>query len=192
MRSSVRLLLSILGSFALMLLLTRFETVLHPWGLVILEVAGVGAVAGLLGRSAPLSALGSVVGGLAGTYLSLYTGIQLWNPSPIASDLLPIRLLMLGGTAAVGAVVGHIVRGVPAKGPEPIKTVEEPITQQPEVEKVTAPEQKPVMEQAASVVEAGHQAEYFEVQTRICKFCSSVIPAESVFCPMCGNKLVEV
>jgi hypothetical protein len=193
MRGSVRLGLSVLGSLALVLFLTRFEKT-GSLTLIFLEVAGSGALAGLLGRSASLSALGSLVGGLAGTYLAVSMGVPLWNPSPTPSDLLIIRLFMLGGIAAVAAVVGYIARVRPRERVKD-ESVESPGIKQPIAEKKPTLETKIVQEpeiEPATTVESKASSEYIEVQTRICKFCLNVIPAESVFCPMCGNKLVEV
>lgn len=191
MHRAVRLALSTAATLALVLVLTRIESNFTALIAVLLNVALVGAVAGVIGQSSPLSALSVVIGGIAGLYISMFMGVQLWNPSPIASDLMVIRLLMLGGAAGVAAISGYALRVRPAEKP-----IQQPAAG-PSVTEVSAPGvekagEVEVISKSAEQVEVSMPTGRVEVQTRICKFCASVIPAESVFCPMCGNKLVEV
>ncbi|MEM4315979.1 MAG: zinc ribbon domain-containing protein [Nitrososphaerota archaeon] len=197
MRGALRLALSIAATFALLLVITRLESNLSPMTVIILNVALVGFVAGALGRSASLAALGLVVGGTAGLVFNMLIGTQLWNPSPTPSDLMVVRLLLLGAAAAVAAVAGYALRvREAAKELEAEKPVSEAAPSHPPTPAVSPPiivgEQAKSPTMPASTVEEGAAGGYVELQTRICKFCASVIPAESVFCPMCGNKLVEV
>lgn len=190
MHGALRLALSIAATFALVLALTRIESNFIPLIAVLLNVALVGAVAGVIGQSAPLSALSVVIGGIAGLYISAFMGVQLWNPSPVPSDLMVVRLLLIGAAACVAAVSGYALRVRPAK---PIqKPAAEPQALEVAPSEVEKAGEVGVISKPAEQVEVSIPAGHVEIQTRICKFCASVIPAESVFCPMCGNKLVEV
>ncbi|MDW8360522.1 MAG: zinc ribbon domain-containing protein, partial [Candidatus Caldarchaeum sp.] len=96
----------------------------------------------------------------------------------VPMDLPIIRSLLIGATALSAAAVGLVASKLLARPRSPAKKAEavKPVKKE-EVELEAASEL--VLEPP---VEPGN---------RICKFCSSVIPAESVFCPMCGARLVE-
>jgi hypothetical protein len=178
--------LGALASFFIVFLMARLETNPQALYLVIVQVVGLGVASGLLSRGGGLAALASAVGGLAGLTLNLQSGVVLWSPSSVGSDLVIIRLLLLGASAAIAAVVGYGFRVKPT--PKPVEG-ERMVQQKGVAVESRAPVEPPKIE---AQVEEAVQPEYVEIQSRICKFCSSVIPAESVFCPMCGHKLVEV
>lgn len=186
MRASLRMGLGALASFLVVFLMARLESNPQALYLVIAQVVGSGVAAGLLSRGGALAALASAVGGLAGLILNIRIGTYLWNPSPTSLDLIPIRLLLLGASAGIAAVMGYGFRLKPVPPPVEEKKIETP--SMGVVEEKPSPEPPKIEAQ----VEEAARPEYVEIQSRICKFCYSVIPAESRFCPMCGQKLVEV
>lgn len=142
-----------------------------------MSVAVIALVVGFVANSASIAALATAIGGLASFLAALSLNLSLWSPSPYPSDLLAVRGMIFGATVLLSSGVGFISSGLlPRKPKEPQKTVE--AAPQPEAVK----EQEKTQEQRPEPAELG---------MKICKFCQNVIPTESVFCPMCGVKLVE-
>jgi len=170
MRRLLRLAAGILTAFAVTFLLSLAEPITPiPAQPAILAVALTAVLAGLLTGSGLLAAVSAVSGSLAALLLALWLGVVLYNPSPIPSDLYMIRLMLIGLTGLLASGVGYVLGGVSGGKTVGAKPAE-----------VTG-------KKTASVVpEVGQVAE-----SRVCKFCTSIIPAESVYCPMCGTKLVE-
>ncbi len=158
-------------AFAITFLLSLAEPITpYPAQPAILAVVLAAAVAGVLTGSGPIAALAVGSGSLAAFVLALLLGISLYNPSPTPSDLNVVRLMLIGLSsilsAGVGYVSGKVFVGNIVKA-KPAEVVEEKkVETTPAVEKQVA-------------------------GNRVCKFCGSVIPAESIYCPMCGTKLVE-
>jgi predicted membrane channel-forming protein YqfA (hemolysin III family) len=167
----LRLAAGVLTAFAITFLLSLAEPITpNPAQPAILAVVLAAAVAGVLTGSGPTAALSVGSGTLAAFVLAIWLGISLYNPSPTPSDLYVVRLMLIGIScmlsAGVGYVSGKVFVGKAVKA-KPAEVVEEnKVETAPAVEKQIA-------------------------GNRVCKFCGSIIPAESIYCPMCGTKLVE-
>lgn len=149
--------------------------------IVVFSVVVTALVVGFVAGSAAVAALATVLGGFTSFVIVYFLGFNLWTPSPIASDLPIVRSLVLGATALFASGAGYLsaslfpAKQLPKVEKQPVSEVKE------ELRKEVAPQQ----EQKYPLVQPAEQA------MKICKFCTSVIPVESVFCPMCGAKLVE-
>ncbi|MEM0384441.1 MAG: hypothetical protein QXS57_05050 [Candidatus Caldarchaeum sp.] len=168
-----------LASFAIMILLSTLEfTAEQPAQPVVAAVVLAAVAAGFAGRSPVRAAVGVLIGGVAAFTLASLWGVKLWSPSPVPSDLPVIRMMLIGGTALLAAGVGLVASEILSK-PKPSGLKEE----------TPKPAKQPVVE--LEVVKKEVREAVPEPGNRVCKFCENVIPAESVFCPMCGAKLVE-
>ncbi|MEM1943368.1 MAG: zinc ribbon domain-containing protein [Candidatus Caldarchaeum sp.] len=168
-----------LASFAIIFLLSTLEfTAEQPIQLVVAAVVLAAVAAGFAGRSPFRAAVGVLIGGAAAFTLAYFWGVRLWSPSPVPSDLPVVRMMLIGGTALLAAGVGLVASEIISK-PKPSGLKEE----KPKPVKQPVVELEVVKKEVRDVVQ--------EPGNRVCKFCESVIPAESVFCPMCGAKLVE-
>ncbi|MDW7977208.1 MAG: zinc ribbon domain-containing protein [Candidatus Caldarchaeum sp.] len=179
MNNYIRLASAALASFAIMFLLSTMElSSPQPTQVILISMVLAAVASGFAGGSALKAAVGAVIGGVSAFILGFYWGVSFWSPSPVPMDLPIIRSLLIGATALSAAAVGLVASKLLARPRSPAKKAEavKPVKKE-EVELEAASEL--VLEPP---VEPGN---------RICKFCSSVIPAESVFCPMCGARLVE-
>ncbi|MCS7110227.1 MAG: hypothetical protein NZ956_02000 [Candidatus Caldarchaeum sp.] len=181
MRTLVKLALSMAIAFAVTLLHHYLEQVWeNPLQPVILSITVTALVVGFVANSASVAALATVVGGAASFVTAYLLGFNLWTPSPIPSDLPIIRSFIIGVTAILSSGIGYVSANLFVKKPKEIEKAE-PVVPEPAKHESTEPE--PVVERPVVPTP--------EPGMKICKFCQSIIPAESVFCPMCGVKLVE-
>lgn len=182
MRTLTKFLAGAALSYGLTFLLQYVEQLVeNPVQPVILSVAATALATGFVVGSASMAAFAFIVGGVASFFSAYFLGFSLWSPSPVPSDLPTIRLLILGGTALLTAGTGYVSARMFAAKHEP-KTIGPPVAEQ-----TAQPVEAEGTQEALSVTvpTPGEQA------MKVCKFCQSVIPSESVFCPMCGAKLVE-
>ncbi|MEM0440851.1 MAG: hypothetical protein QXY84_03010 [Candidatus Caldarchaeum sp.] len=157
------------------------QLVENPIQPVVLSVTATALATGFVVGSAATAALAVLVGAVASFFSAYFLGFFLWSPSPIPSDLPTIRLLIIGGTALLTAGFGYVSGRMFAAKPKPEEVslqVTEQFAQPAEVEETTK-------KTSATVPVQMEQA------MKVCKFCQNVIPSESIFCPMCGAKLVE-
>jgi len=185
--------------------------------LAVLSVAASGLAAGVGGRRAFESAAGAGAGSAAAQLLAVNQHLQLWNPGT-SLDLLIVRLFVSGAAAFVGLGAGLLLSYIsrPAPRPEEKESIEESVAveelgsetkaglevvgieAEPAGQIEKAGEAQPTgagteVEATPSVSEGAARTKAVTVQgeARICKFCFSVIPADAMFCPSCGNKLME-
>lgn len=177
MRGYLRLAAATVLSFAIAFLLIYLENIyinpLHP---AIISILLTASAAGLVARASAKSALAAAVGGLAAFALSRFLNFSLWSPSQLEADLFVSRLLLIGGATFLAGLVGYVAGNVfvskPVEAEKPVQ--QSSATKKIEPSSATSPPQ-----------------EHVQQIMKICKFCSSVIPGESRFCPMCGAKLIE-
>ncbi|MEM0349857.1 MAG: hypothetical protein QXE96_04300 [Candidatus Caldarchaeum sp.] len=176
MRAYLRLAAAAALSFAVAFILTYFEnSYLNPLQPALLSILLIASAAGFVARASSLSALAAAVGGLGAFAVSQFLGFSLWSPSQLESDLLVSRLLLIGGAVVLAGLMGFVTGNVFA--PKPAERPVQPTPTPLQVEQNPAPLQQ--------------TQETVQQVMKICKFCSSVIPGESRFCPMCGAKLIE-
>jgi len=167
----LRLAAGVLTAFAITFLLSLAEPITpYPAQPAILAVVLAAAIAGVLTGSGPSAALAVGSGTLAAFVLALWLGISLYNPSPTPSDLYVVRLMLIGLSSILSAGVGYVSGKVLAGN-------------------IVKAKQSEVVEEKKA--ETAHVVQKQVGGNRLCKFCGSVIPAESIYCPMCGMKLVE-
>ncbi|MEM4280781.1 MAG: zinc ribbon domain-containing protein [Candidatus Caldarchaeum sp.] len=184
MASFVRLAAGALVSLAIILLLSTVELSFpQPLQAVVISLVLTAVASGFVAGSAATAAAGTFIGGFAALVLAILWNVTLWSPSPVPSDMPIIRTLLLGGAAVLAAGVGFVKGSILHKTPVPTEPRKEQsqAVQPQDSSQVTSP----------LIPESKPTPVVLEVENRICKFCSSVIPAESVYCPMCGAKLVE-
>jgi len=179
MKATAKFLLATASSFSLYMFSSMFELrFLNPVQVVVLALIFVALVSGLVAGSTAGAGFGTLLGGFIALILSVFLGIEVWNPSPSPSDLIIIRILLVGFSSLLSAGVGYVAAGITHKGVQEAQSIfeEEKKTEAAEVsvEKSIESPQAPA-----------------EAELRICKFCGNAIPAESIYCPMCGEKLVE-
>ncbi|MEM1976206.1 MAG: zinc ribbon domain-containing protein [Candidatus Caldarchaeum sp.] len=178
MRGYLRLAAATVLSFAIAFILIYLENIyinpLHP---AIISILLTASAAGLVARASAKSALAAAVGGLAAFALSRFLNFSLWSPSQLEADLFVSRLLLIGGATFLAGLMGYVAGNVFA--PKPVEA-EKPVQPTSATQKIEQPPTTPPPPQ-----------ENVQQIMKICKFCSSVIPGESRFCPMCGAKLIE-
>ncbi|MEM1945810.1 MAG: zinc ribbon domain-containing protein [Candidatus Caldarchaeum sp.] len=172
-----------LTSFAIVFLASIFEfSFPQPLQIVVVSLVLAAVATGFVAGSPVKAAAATFAGGVGALVLSILWGVKLWSPSPVPSDTPIIRTLLVCGTAVLAAGVGYLAAGLLQKS----RAATEQWKEQPASAKAEAPTQsEPTSMESMAAIDS------FEAENRICKFCGSVIPAESVFCPMCGAKLVE-
>lgn len=177
MRGYLRLAAATVLSFVIAFLLIYLENIyLNPLQPAILSMLLTASAAGLVARASAKSALAAAVGGVAAFALSRFLNFSLWSPSQLETDLVVSRLLLIGGATFLAGLMGYVAGNVFVSKPV---EAEKPIQQSSATQKIEpSPSTSPPQENVQQVM-------------KICKFCSSVIPGESRFCPMCGAKLVE-
>ncbi len=172
------------ASFAIILLMSTLESSSpQPLQPIAISIVLTAVVAGFMASSAMLAAFGTLIGGAVALVLGAVWGVKLYPTSPTPLDTYIIRLMLLGGTALLSSGVGYVSSSIFTK-PSQKQVIE--VEQPPQLSQETT--QSPSME-ATPPQPTPHPT---MADKRVCKFCGSVIPAESVYCPMCGTKLVEI
>ena len=125
-----------------------------------------GVIAGLIIRNPLFGGIAAAVGGAAGQFAAIAAGAKLASLIPQLTVIQSLAIVVVA-MFFTGALLSLIFRTL---------TYIEEAEVLPEKEE----EQKEITEE-----------EKEEETFKICKFCNEKIPAEAIFCPFCGYKLVE-
>ncbi len=174
-----------LASFSIVLLMSTLEfSSPNPLQPIVISIVLTAAATGFITSSAMLAAFGTLIGGVVALVLGTAWGVKLYPTSPAPLDTYIIRLFLLGGAALLSSGVGYISGGIFAKpSPKQMNGLEQP----PPFSQETIKSQS-----TTEVTQPQPTSLPAMADKKICKFCGSIIPAESIYCPICGTKLVEI